>query len=393
MFYRQGRPGQISGMRSRKVFEVFDVFRKIHENLAAWNVSADVWDMLIRVELRMFDWLLRDRVQLPHKKEFMRRVAEQLKTIPEAGFEAFGQHKTFDERSKLICMRNNWLHAYERIVRNQWVLLPPLYALLHTKGARREVLKAGFQRGRNMLRSRAVSLIRSVARKSLDTAGIENRLRDLRDEINGLTSMRDLSFMTEDSPFRACRIDNEVFFLSFPHNDKGYLETLDRTETDYYFSQGAIFRRGDVVVDIGAHVGVLSLRLARRFPFLKIYALEPNPLNYQCLKRNIAKNGATNIMAVNRGISGDGKQTTLFTNVYDSRLATISDRLAANLGPFLTLRIQTMTLEQLFREYGMCHCRFLKISALGAVRESLESFRRLGEIDLLSGEADLKDAG
>ena len=183
----------------------------------------------------------------------MRRVAEQLKTIPEAGFEAFGQHKTFDERSKLICMRNNWLHAYERIVRNQWVLLPPLYALLHTKGARREVLKAGFQRGRNMLRSRAVSLIRSVARKSLDTAGIENRLRDLRDEINGLTSMRDLSFMTEDSPFRACRIDNEVFFLSF-HNDKGYLETLDRTETDYYFSQGAIFRRGDVVVDIGAHV-------------------------------------------------------------------------------------------------------------------------------------------
>ena len=61
-------------------------------------------------------------------------------------------------------------------------LLPPLYALLHTKRGRREVLKAGLQRGRNMLRSRAVSLIRSVARKSLDTAGIENRLRDLRDE-------------------------------------------------------------------------------------------------------------------------------------------------------------------------------------------------------------------
>ena len=54
LFYRQNRPGQISGRTNRKVFEVFEVFRKIRENLTTWQVSDDVWAMLIKVQLRQF---------------------------------------------------------------------------------------------------------------------------------------------------------------------------------------------------------------------------------------------------------------------------------------------------------------------------------------------------
>ena len=45
-FYRQNRPGQISARTSRKIFEVFAVFQKIHENLVAWDapdVSGPCW--------------------------------------------------------------------------------------------------------------------------------------------------------------------------------------------------------------------------------------------------------------------------------------------------------------------------------------------------------------
>src|SRR5262249_11785074 len=90
-FYRQNRPGQISGRRSRKVvFEVFAVFDKIQKNLADWDASADIWALLIKVQLRQFDWLLRDRVQPRYKREFLALVAKQFAVIPDKGFQRFG---------------------------------------------------------------------------------------------------------------------------------------------------------------------------------------------------------------------------------------------------------------------------------------------------------------
>ena len=70
-FYRRNRPGQISGRTDRRVFEVFAVFNKIQENLAAWKVPADIWAILVKVQMRQFDWLLRDRVQPRHRREFL----------------------------------------------------------------------------------------------------------------------------------------------------------------------------------------------------------------------------------------------------------------------------------------------------------------------------------
>jgi FkbM family methyltransferase len=67
------------------------------------------------------------------------------------------------------------------------------------------------------------------------------------------------------------------------------------------------FRPGDVVVDIGANVGVVSVFLAKRFPQLSIYAFEPVPPIYEQLCRNVASNGAFNIRPFNLAVTGDGK--------------------------------------------------------------------------------------
>src|SRR4029079_17432428 len=104
LFYRKNRPGQISARTSRKVFEVFAVFEKIHENLVAWEVPAEIWAMLVKVQLRQFDWLLTDRVQVRHKREFLGLVAKQFQMIPEGGFQNFAQRANPDELSRLLCM-------------------------------------------------------------------------------------------------------------------------------------------------------------------------------------------------------------------------------------------------------------------------------------------------
>ena len=48
-------------------------------------------------------------------------------------------------------------------------------------------------------------------------------------------------------------------------------------EFDDYNFDSIDFKDGDVVIDIGGNIGMVSIYLAKKYPFLKIYAL--NPLN------------------------------------------------------------------------------------------------------------------
>jgi FkbM family methyltransferase len=162
-------------------------------------------------------------------------------------------------------------------------------------------------------------------------------------------------------------------------------------QNDFYLSQTAAFRVGDIVVDVGAHVGVVSIYLAKKYPFIKVYAIEPDPLNYACLKRNIELNGVMNVIAVNKAVTGDGQERTLYVNFLDGSQATIDARMASLHHILRPVQVETVTLEQLFQEYGIEHCRLLKMTAPGAIQESLQSFTRSGCVDLLCGEADLAD--
>jgi len=164
-----------------------------------------------------------------------------------------------------------------------------------------------------------------------------------------------------------------------------------RMEHDYYLLQTAVFREGDTVVDVGAHVGAVSIYLAKKYPFIKVYAVEPDPLNYRFLKRNIELNGVTNVISVNKAVSGDGQNRTLYSDPGNSGWATIDRRVASSKGVLRTAQVESMNLEQLFEEYEIRHCRLLKITALGAIQESLQGFTKTDCVDLLCGEVDLAD--
>jgi FkbM family methyltransferase len=45
--------------------------------------------------------------------------------------------------------------------------------------------------------------------------------------------------------------------------------------------------RGDVVLDVGAHIGLFTLRMLQEQPLCRVIALEPSPENFACLKRNL----------------------------------------------------------------------------------------------------------
>jgi FkbM family methyltransferase len=390
-FYRRNRPGQISGRTDRRIFEVFAVFEKIHQNLAAWDVPADIWAMLVKVQVRQFDWLLRDRVQSEHKQEFFARVKEQFRMIPASAFEIQMKHDNVRGRALLLCMRRNWLQAYETLAKQRWPVSLRLYLGLYRQryAAGRPVrLKHAYLNLRRMVRHNASASLLSFIKRVRTWAGPGEKLEG---RPQGLTPHKVLQRGTspnEEQVVQGWRINNQVLILSCP-SAPGLSAAVSRVTNDYHLSSMAVFREGDTLVDIGAHVGVMSIYLARTYPFIKIFAIEPDPFNYACLMRNLEFNGVTNVTAINTAVSGGGGKKTLYVDVSDSAWATTDPNLACTRGALRVEEVASVTLGTLFGKLEIRHCRLLKITAPGSVLDILKQFKQRGCIDLLCGEADL----
>jgi FkbM family methyltransferase len=74
---------------------------------------------------------------------------------------------------------------------------------------------------------------------------------------------------------------------------------------------------GDIVLDIGAHIGWYSLLASARVGKRgKVYAFEPEPKSFSILSRNIKLNYITNIVLVNKALSNSSGSEQLFVNLY-----------------------------------------------------------------------------
>lgn len=63
------------------------------------------------------------------------------------------------------------------------------------------------------------------------------------------------------------------------------------------------FHPGETVVDLGAHIGMFSIPLAKANPLVRFWAYEPNPRTYANLQRNIRLNRTWNVVAINEGLA------------------------------------------------------------------------------------------
>jgi FkbM family methyltransferase len=124
----------------------------------------------------------------------------------------------------------------------------------------------------------------------------------------------------------------------------------------------------------------MSIYLAKKFLFIHVYAIEPDPENYGCLKRNIARNGVTNVTVINKAISGDGHKRILYSRHGDSGWATINTRMTSAPQVFRAGQVDTVILNQLFRDGAIAHCRLLKSLPWGLFRNPCKNSRGRGAL-------------
>jgi FkbM family methyltransferase len=122
---------------------------------------------------------------------------------------------------------------------------------------------------------------------------------------------------------------------------------------------------GDVILDIGAHVGMVACHWSLWYPEARILSYEPVAENYANLKENVRTNGARNVRTYNLGVTADGRHLMLRGD-----LTFNSGGPCAFAGPG-TFPARSTTLEAIMTEHDLQRVELLKLDCEGAEHEIL----------------------
>lgn len=156
---------------------------------------------------------------------------------------------------------------------------------------------------------------------------------------------------------------------------------------DAYGLERIPFEPGDVVVDVGANIGMISIYLALKYPFITVYAIEPVPQNYDNLMENIKLNGIENIRVHAVAITGDGRDLDMIAHLESNSGGATGFLADMHLEGHQIFKVPSLMLSEFFRKCGINKCKLLKVDCEGAEYEILlNSSAVLRQIEYLSGE-------
>ncbi len=146
-------------------------------------------------------------------------------------------------------------------------------------------------------------------------------------------------------------------------------------------------KEGDIVIDVGAHIGRYALigskRVGKRG---KVISIEANPMVFEILYKNVGLNHASNIVALNYAVYS--KQTKIKLFVGDDKLnytiynTIISNR--ANEGNFVEVNADTLDNILIKNKINYEDVNWIKIDVEGAEFEVLK-----GATNILSKSKDI----
>jgi FkbM family methyltransferase len=170
-------------------------------------------------------------------------------------------------------------------------------------------------------------------------------------------------------------------------------DVLDEFARGMYGLPNLTFAKRDVVVDVGAHIGGVSIILATLHPKVRIIAFEPAANNYASFCANLTANGITNVTAVKQAVMGERGELTLTWAPHATAGSTVglsdSARLARERGGWKSETVTCVTLDDVFAEHKIDRCAWLKLDCEAAEWGILAKSNVLDRVDRMAVELHL----
>lgn len=222
------------------------------------------------------------------------------------------------------------------------------------------------------------------------TSNEANKLNIIDTKIDLLNNILKKKYIN-DNYIYTVNIDNDIFhFQDSILSDSVNMIASELNNNEYDF-KNINFKEGDIVIDIGANVGMVSILLAKKFPFLKIYSFEPLKENYDNFIKNIELNNIPKgvISAENKAVTKDGRLVNMSINIQNKGGSSTADIISVN--SVMTkenCQVESITLEEIFKKHNVNKLKLLKIDCEGSEYEILYNTNEniLNSIENLIGE-------
>jgi FkbM family methyltransferase len=156
-----------------------------------------------------------------------------------------------------------------------------------------------------------------------------------------------------------CRLNKDDFKLMALHED----EILDKFNP----------KSGEIVVDVGAHIGLYSLIAAKKVgPSGKVIAIEPDPENCTLLQMNLELNGLTNVTILKHAAFSSSSTLKLYLPGKERGFTKLSTIMPSRAVTEDYLEVAATTLDQLMLHQGITEVNWIKIDVEGAELEVLK---------------------
>jgi FkbM family methyltransferase len=164
--------------------------------------------------------------------------------------------------------------------------------------------------------------------------------------------------------------------LIFRHDDQMLHNAVPEVLGPYAFDE-IDFAPGDVVIDVGAHRGIVSMYLAKLHPRIRVLAYEPIKENFQELQWAIQKNKLTRrVKAYRKAVTADGRDVRLYYGTHSGEGGEFHR--PGHLQTHEFEIVPSVQLDSILRKHRLDRVKLLKLDCEGAEHEIIAKAKATG---------------
>ena len=157
-----------------------------------------------------------------------------------------------------------------------------------------------------------------------------------------------------------------------------FLSTLKEIEDIQFHStyDGSYqFKSGDIVVDAGARIGTFSAKISAAVGETgRIIAIEPEPQNFACLRKNIETNQLHNVIPIQKMLWSGTRQLPLYLSGNTAAHSAYCDPFYSSTGE--SILVEAEALDGILESLGIGLVDFIKMDIEGSEIEALKGMPR-----------------